>query len=71
MDDGTTAFSVALAKSNCEVIKELILARRRRDIDLARCALNEPNLNKGVRKILEEAIGTKTVYDTEIQLSKE
>ena len=71
MADGTTVFSVALAKSNCDVIKELILSRRRRDNDLARCALNEPKLNEDVRKILIEAIGTITHEGPQIQLSRE
>ena len=58
MEDGTTAFSMALAKGNCGLIKEFIPLKRRRDIDLARYSLIEPKINKEVMQILEAAMET-------------
>ena len=55
MEDGTTAFSMALAKGDCGLIKEFIPLKRRRDIDLARYSLIEPKINKDVIQILEAA----------------
>ena len=60
MEDGTTAFSMALAKGDCSLIKEFIPLKRRRDIDLARYSLIEPKINKEVRQILEAAVKTIT-----------
>ena len=58
MDDGTTAFSMALAKGNCSLIKEFIPLKRRRDINLARYSLIEPKINKELIQILEAAMET-------------
>ena len=67
MPDATTAFSVALAKGNCALIRELLgfycgnhaarLEERERDFALAREALLEPNVKEKARQALEEALG--------------
>ena len=55
MGDGTTAFSIALAKDRSDLIKELISSKRSRDIELASYALLEPKVNEEVRRVLEDA----------------
>ena len=60
MADGTTAFSMALARRQCDLIKELLCFKRKGDIELARYALLEPKINAEVKQLLEEAIGSTT-----------
>ena len=66
MHDGTTAFSVALSRSNCDFIKELLgfyhknlhirPDERERDVGLVRQALTEPNIKGELKQVLEDAI---------------
>ena len=62
MADGTTAFSMALAQRNCDLISELLRFKRKRDIELARYALLEPKINTEVRQVLEEAIDSTSSW---------
>ena len=55
MSDGTTAFSMALAKSRCDLIKELLQFKRKRDIDLATYAQQEPKINEHMKQVLKGA----------------
>ena len=71
MGDGTTAFSIALAKDRSDLIKELISSKKSRDIELARYALQEPTLNKGVKQVLEDNIVMVTHEEPRIEVSQE
>ena len=64
MEDGTTAFSMALAKGQCNLIDELLRRERARDIELAHYALLETNINEEVRKMLKESIGVSHITYT-------
>ena len=67
MHDGTTAFSMALSRGNCDLIEGLFgfyrknlqkrPEERERDVGLAREALTEPNIKEEVKQVLEEAVG--------------
>ena len=71
MGDGTTAFSIALAKHRSDLIQELISSKRCRDIKLARYALQEPTLNKEVKQVLEDNIVMVTHEEPRIEVSQE
>ena len=78
MTDGTTAFSMALGKGHCDLIKELLKFKRTGDIELAKYALLEPRINENVEvkqvleeAILEEAIGTTADEGPQTVLSQE
>ena len=58
MEDGTTAFSMALAKGRCDLITEFLLFNRARDVRLARYALQEPKMSDGLREVLKKFIQT-------------
>ena len=58
MEDGTTAFSMALAKGRCDLITEFMRFKRARDVRLARYALQEPKMSDGLRKLLNKFIQT-------------
>ena len=58
MEDGTTAFSMALAKGRCDLIREFMRFNRARDVRLARHALQEPKMSDGLRKVLNKFIQT-------------
>ena len=70
MEDGTTAFAMALAKGQCNVIKELLQSKRTRDIKLARYALMEPMINDKMRQVLWDIVG-KVGEGTPAKLSKD
>ena len=53
MEDGTTAFSMALAKGRCDLIAEFLKFNRKREVKLARYALLEPKINAKVKRLLE------------------
>ena len=84
MEDGTTAFFVALARENCDMLRELLSSfhnnpkrrteERERDYALARAALSEPSLKPGAKRVLEEALGTpisQSVQDEDEELCEE
>ena len=71
MDDGTTAFSMALAKGRCDLMKELLRFKRKKDVQLARYALLETKLNENVKQVLLEAVGTVRQQGSQAKLSKE
>ena len=52
MADGTTAFSMALAKGRCDIIKEFLRIKRSSDMELASLAALEPNINVNMKKAL-------------------
>ena len=52
MADGTTAFSMALAKGRCDIIKEFLRIERSSDMELASLAALEPNINVNMKKAL-------------------
>ena len=54
MEDGTTAFSMALAKGHCDLITEFMRFNRTRDVTLARYALQEPKIDYKVKQLLED-----------------
>ena len=56
MEDGTTAFSMALAKGRCDLIKVFLRHKRPRDMKLALCAALEPNINANVKRALIKSI---------------
>ena len=56
MADGTTAFSMALAKGRCDLIKAFLRHKRPRDMKLALCAALEPNINANVKRALIKLI---------------
>ena len=56
MADGTTAFSMALAKGRCDLIKEFLQHKRSKDMKLAQCAALEPNINADVKLALYKSI---------------
>ena len=56
MADGTTAFSMALAKGRCDLIKVFLRHKRPRDMKLALCAALEPNINANVKRALIKSI---------------
>ena len=71
MADGTTAFSVALARGRCDLIEEFLRLGRKRDLELARYASLEPRINAEVKQVLEEAIGRTTDEGPQTALSQE
>ena len=56
MADGTTAFSVALAKGRCDIIVEYMRFKRPRDMEIGAYAVQEPNINANVKKALLKSI---------------
>ena len=58
MADGTTAFSMALAKGRSELIKEFLQHKRSSDMILAALAALEPNINADVKQALMKSTNT-------------
>ena len=70
MQDGTTAFSMALAKGRSDLIKELLQFKRTKDLDLAAYALLEPKINEEVKQVLKEAKVTEIEEGLQPELCK-
>ena len=70
MADGTTAFSIALAKGNCDLITEFLKFNRKRDVNLARYILQEPKIGDRLRQLLEKFFDT-TNEEPHTELSEE
>ena len=68
MADGTTAFSMALAKGRSDLICEF---KGTMDNELARYTLIEPNISEEVRKVLEVSVGTRVDTASKFELSTE
>ena len=82
MADGTTAFSMALAKRGCDLLGELakggcdlitefLQFNRNRDVELARYALKEQNVDERGRQVLEKIIVTSKGQHTKLSLELE
>ena len=56
MADGTTAFSMALAKGRSDLIMVFLQHKRTSDMKLAVCAALEPNINANVKRALIKSI---------------
>ena len=71
MADGTTAFSMALAKNRSGFVKELISSKIKRDIELAKYAMLEPTIDKEVQQVLKEANVMVTQETPQAKVSQE